>query len=66
MDNHKLVTVSIFYFKDEKDAIFVFLWRGEEKTTGRGGHGRDQEVELMVSVASLELITKGGRKILQR
>ncbi|KAJ6881362.1 hypothetical protein NC651_028053 [Populus alba x Populus x berolinensis] len=38
----------------------------EEKTTGRGGHGRDQEVELTVSVASLEVTVAGadheGRK----
>ena len=42
----------------------------EEKTTGRGGHGRDQEVELMVSVASLEATMAGadheGRKKIGR
>jgi hypothetical protein len=28
MDNHKLVTISIFdFFKHEKDAIFVFLMK---------------------------------------
>ena len=46
----------------------------EEKATGRGGHRRAQEVELMVSVASLGATMVGvngvnhreGRRILQR
>ncbi|KAL3592494.1 hypothetical protein D5086_011134 [Populus alba] len=42
------------------------LETAKEKATRRGGHGRDQEVELMVSMASLgetvTVVDHGGRK----
>jgi hypothetical protein len=45
MDNHKLVTISIFgFFKNEKDAIFVFAFFYMKNILGKIlGFGRMQQ-----------------------
>jgi hypothetical protein len=45
MDNHKLVTISIFgfFFKHEKDAIFVFFFYIENMLGNILGFGRMQQ-----------------------
>ena len=55
----------LFTFCMQPNGCRRFGW-AEEKTIGSGGHGHDQEVELMVSVASLRATVVGvdheGRK----